>query len=90
MNDPVTYKAAQHVFHCEVAGEVVLLDTQAARYYGLDVIGAKIWTLTVNGASQSEICDRLETEFDVSRAQVQNDVSALIGEFLQRNLIARS
>jgi hypothetical protein len=72
---------------CTVADEVVLLDQKAGLYFGLDPVGTRIWSLVTEGRTEAEICDRLETEFDVARDRLDADVAALLLDLSARGLI---
>lgn len=87
MNAPSRYSAVSHVLACDVADEAVLLDTQAGLYFGLDPVGARIWSLLAAGHSATEICDRLEADFDVSRERLEADVRRFIADLAAQRLI---
>jgi hypothetical protein len=84
-----TFAPLDHVVRCEVADEAVLLDTRAGLYYGLDPVGARVWTLVEGGAAFGEVCDTLLSEFDVARDQLVRDVAALMQELTARQLMRR-
>lgn len=87
MNAISRFRAATHVLACDVAEEAVLLDTQAGLYFGLDPVGACIWSLLAAGHSAAEICDRLEADFDVARDRLEADVDGFIADLAARRLI---
>jgi hypothetical protein len=87
MDHNTTFAAPGHVVSCEVADELVLLDTRAGQYFGLDPVGARVWTLVASGAAFGEVCDALYAEFDVARDQLTRDVAALMHDLTARQLI---
>jgi hypothetical protein len=87
MDQSKTFAAPGHVVSCEVADELVLLDTHAGQYYGLDPVGARVWTLVAGGAAFGEVCDTLLAEFDVARDQLTRDVTALMQDLTARQLV---
>ena len=73
----------------EVGGEIVLLDLEEGAYYGLNAVGGRIWELLEHGPrSLAQLCDLLEQEFDVARAALEADVTALAAD-LQANGLVR-
>ena len=43
----------------DLAGETVLLSMKTAHYYGLQEVGARIWSLLTQPVSVSTICDEV-------------------------------
>jgi hypothetical protein len=71
----------------EVAGEIVLLDLESENYFGLDAVGARIWTLLQTGSKVGEVVDALLQEFDVDRATLEADVADLLERLAEVELI---
>lgn len=71
-----------------VGDETIILDLASGTYFGLDPVGARIWQLIGEGHPLTEVCDRLLTEYDVERAQLEADVLRLIQELLDRGLVS--
>ena len=70
-----------------VGDETVILDLQSGTYFGLDPIGARIWTLIGEGKSLAEICDTVLAEYDVARDVLERDVRDLVHDLSKRKLI---
>jgi len=70
-----------------VGTESVILHLTSGTYFGLDPVGARIWTLLSEGKNLTEICAQLRDEFDVGREQVEADVFRLVAELTERGLI---
>ena len=68
---------------CLLAGEAVLLSQRTGEYFGLNAVGAAIWTAIQQPRTIAAVRDELLTEFD----GVNEDVctSELLG-FLERML----
>ncbi len=72
----------------EVAGEAVLLNLSSGTYFGLNDTGSMFWQLIdEDSASLADICDAIEEEYDVDRADVERDVIALAEELIEHGLI---
>lgn len=71
-----------------VARETVILDLASGTYFGLDPVGARVWTLIGEGKRLRDVCDVMMDEFDVARATLENDVLKLAGELVEKKLLA--
>ena len=71
----------------QVGGETVLLDIASGTYFGLDAVGARVWQLIEDdGCSLLETCDRIDAEYDVARAVLEQDVLALAAQLVEHGL----
>lgn len=71
----------------EVSGEIVLLDLASESYFGLDEIGARIWTLLNEEKAVGQIVEVLLDEYEVDRARLEADVNDLLENLLEAGLI---
>ncbi len=73
----------------EVSGELVLMDLNSGQYFGLDAVGGRIWELLSESPHQlSELCDKIESEFDAPRDRIESDLIALATQLRDQELIA--
>ena len=72
----------------EVGDEIVLLDLAGERYFGLDPVGTRIWTLLPDCPDLATVLDRLCAEFDAPRERIQADLLALVEALLDAGLVA--
>jgi hypothetical protein len=70
-----------------VDGEAVLMGISDGRYYRLDDIGTRIWSLIETPKSLSAVCDQLVQEFSVPRETCEADVRGLLERMSKHNLI---
>lgn len=70
-----------------VESETVVLQTDAGRYYGFNDVGSRVWELLESEPTVAELCDQIETEYDVTREQCQADVRALLAEMAEADLV---
>ena len=63
----------------DLGDTIVMMDVDEGKYYELDQIGARIWSLLETGRSVADLCDALSTEFDVDPDTCLRDTL----EFLQ-------
>ena len=73
--------------HTSLGDEAVILGLGDGVYYGLDSVGARVWSLLAAPRRVSEIVDAVTVEFEVSRERCERDVLALLGELAERQLI---
>jgi hypothetical protein len=56
-------------------------------YYGLDAVGARVWTLLATPQRVSELVSAVTREFDVRADECERDVLALLDELAERRLV---
>jgi hypothetical protein len=76
-----------NLLSAEVDGEAVIMDMQSGNYFGLDAIGTEIFQLMAQPILVSELCRKLEAEFDATPETIREDVLHLCNEMLQHGLI---
>lgn len=71
----------------QVGTETVILDLASGTYFGLDSVGARIWELMGEGKTLVQVCDTMQAEFEVSRADIERDVIDLVKKLQAQQLI---
>ena len=80
--------AVREQVSCELADEMVILNLRSGQYYGLDPVGAKIWSLLQEPRTVTEIRDILLGEFpDAEPEQCARDVLEFLGELTESDLL---
>ncbi len=69
-----------------VGGDVVILGMHDGVYYGLDAVGARVWSLLQEPLAVSAIVEVIAGEFDVEAAQCERDVLSLLEDLASRGL----
>lgn len=69
--------------------EHVILDLSSGTYYGLDEIGARIWTLIGDACSVQQVCDQLAAEYDAQSSVIEQDVLRFLEELEEEGLVRR-
>ena len=67
--------------------ETVILGMGDGVYYGLDAVGARVWTLLATPRRVSELVSAVTREFDVRAEECERDVLALLDELAERRLV---
>lgn len=70
-----------------LGSESVILSLADGVYYGLDAVGTRVWALLERPQTVAELTSRISEEFDVSPAQCEHDLLALLGELSARRLV---
>jgi Coenzyme PQQ synthesis protein D (PqqD) len=70
----------------EVGDEVVILDLETGTYYGLDRIGARIWSLLSAGRTLDEVRQAILAEYEVERSRLESDIDRLLVQLVESQL----
>ena len=71
-----------------VEGEADILELGRGTYYGLDAVGARVWSLIQEPRSVASLRDALVEEYDVDPTRCEADVLALLAELEETGLVA--
>ncbi len=71
----------------EVDGETVLLDLAESRYLGANAAGSVLWQALAQGATRSELVERLRGSFEVGQDRAEVDVDAFLGNCRNRGYL---
>ena len=80
--------ASQEQVSCDLGGEAAILNLENSVYYGLDVVGARIWTLLQNPTTVAAVRDVIVREYDVETDRCERDLIALLQRLAAEGLIA--
>ena len=64
-----------------------MMDLESGAYYGLNEVGARIWSLIETPTSVADICRTLRAEFRVGEEVCLREVVALLNELDSRSLL---
>ncbi|OGA63637.1 MAG: hypothetical protein A3G81_32965 [Betaproteobacteria bacterium RIFCSPLOWO2_12_FULL_65_14] len=70
-----------------LGAEAILLNLDGGLYFGLNEVGTRIWMLLADHDGEG-VSQALTREFDVTIDEARADVSSLIGELIDRGLLA--
>jgi hypothetical protein len=79
--------ATQEQVSSDLAGEAVILNLKNGMYYGLDAVGARIWTLIQQPQSVAALRDTIVTEYDVEAERCERDILTLLTNLAAAQLI---
>jgi hypothetical protein len=79
--------AVKHQVSCDLADEVVILDMQDGIYYGLNAVGARIWSLLEEPRSVAEIHQTLLDEYEIDPEVCETQLMTLLTELAANGLV---
>jgi hypothetical protein len=79
--------AARDQVSVDVEGEAVILSLADGVYYGLDPVGARVWSLLEQPRTVAELRDAVVAEWEVDAPTAERDLLALLGELADRGLV---
>ena len=87
MNSIKTIKIHPDVLFQEVRGEMVLLNLNNEKYFGLDETGTFFWKLLQGSDDYQEVFDMMLEEYEVDAEQLKTDLDNLVKEMEKAGLI---
>ena len=79
--------AAKSQVSSDLGGEVAILDLQGGTYFGLDDVGARVWSLIQEPKNVEEIRNTLVSEYEVNQDRCERDLIALLQRLADEGLI---
>ena len=70
--------------------EAAILDTARGVYFGLNPVGARIWSLIQQPRTVRELCDSIVAEYEVTTARCEEDVLNLLAGLRDAGLVESS
>jgi hypothetical protein len=71
----------------DLDGEAVLLATDSGKYFGLNEVGTRMWSLLRLHGDVERVCHSLLAEYDVPEERLREDVARFVGTLADRGLI---
>jgi hypothetical protein len=78
---------AKEQVSCPLGEESAILNLKNSVYYGLDSVGARVWTLLQRPRSVGELRDTLLSEYEVEAGRCEQDLLALLESMRREGLI---
>ena len=72
---------------CDLAGEAAILNVKNGVYYGLDPVGARIWSLMQEPRAVADIQNAITSEYEVEPERAGRDLVVLLEKLLAEGLI---
>jgi hypothetical protein len=85
--DQATICAVTDQVSSDLGGESVILHLSAGTYYGLNEVGARIWSLIETPQRFQDVRDTICQEYEVETAVCEGDIANLLRDLSQVGLI---
>jgi hypothetical protein len=82
-----TVVASKNQVSCDLAGEAAILNLENSVYYGLDPVGARIWSLIQAPVSVTALRDAIVAEYDVDAERCERDLLDLLAQLAEAKLV---
>jgi Coenzyme PQQ synthesis protein D (PqqD) len=82
--------ASKEQVSCSLGDESAILNMKNSVYYGLNPVGARIWSLLREPRSVQELCEAIVHEYDVEGEQCERDVLDLLEKMKSEGLVELS
>ena len=79
--------ATKEQVSADLGGEVVILNMKNGVYYGLDPVGARIWSLVQDPTTVKVLRDAIFNEYDVDADRCERDLLVLLQDLASNELI---
>ena len=80
-------KRSDNAMARQVDDELVILDINSGRYFGLNEVGTFIWDCLEGDCSREDIVDAIVAAYDVDRIEASTDADELVGQLIDRGLV---
>lgn len=87
LSDSDMIASADELLTTEFGSEVVILNLRDGVYYGLEHVGARLWSLLRTPCTVASLRDAIVLEYDVDADDCADDVRQLIRELASRHLV---
>lgn len=75
------------VLASDVGDDVVMMDLEKGAYYGLQAVGARVWSCLEQPVAVKTICARLMGEYEVDETSCFRDVTGFLDQLLEEGLV---
>jgi len=79
--------ATREQVSCALGDEAAILNLKNTVYYGLNPVGARVWSLLQQPITISQLRDALVDEYDVEAARCESDLLELLEKMRSEGLI---
>lgn len=80
-------EAAPDQVSCDLGEEAAILNLKSGVYFGLDPVGARVWSLIQKPTTFADLRIALLQEYEVDASCLDSDLRELLGELAGQGLI---
>ena len=82
-----TIQRNESFIEAPIDNDIVLMSIENGKYYGLDAVASRVWTLLEQPISLQEVIDTLMQEYDVEREQCEAEMWVFIEHLFDENAL---
>jgi hypothetical protein len=71
----------------KIDDEIVMMSVENDMYYGMDIVGSRVWELLAHPQSVANVCEALMAEFDVDQETCHREVLAFVEKLYEYQVI---
>lgn len=71
----------------DLDGELVMMDAEAGRYYGISGVGARAFELLESPISIGGLVEAITSEYDVDENKCRQDIQTFVKELMANGLV---
>ncbi len=83
----LTIRFSKDVVFRDLDDEMIIMDMNTGKYFGLNETGAKIWALLDKYQKPKKVIDELLTEYNLSEDECEREVKQFLQAILNKGLI---
>ena len=81
------YTQNTDVMVASINNEVVMMNTQTGKYFGLNETASQIWQLLSEKKTVTQLIDDLHERYDLTRESDKESINELVNQLLEHDLI---
>ncbi|MBF0406255.1 MAG: PqqD family protein [Candidatus Riflebacteria bacterium] len=84
----VKIKSSDELISTPVKDELVMMNVETGKYFGLNHVATTVWQNLQNEISVADLCEKVCSEFEVSPEVCRSEVMAFLETLHQKDLIS--
>jgi len=81
------FRVTGDTLYRDLLGEGILLQTETARYFGVDGVARRMWQLIVEHGDLDRVEAELKREYQVSPEMLAADLDRFVAQLLKKKLV---
>ena len=82
-----TFAVRERVLTESVHDEMVILDLETTRYFGLNAVGALVWSTLLDGHTGRQAIETVQRQFHADADVIAEDVAELLRSLINEGLL---
>jgi hypothetical protein len=87
LSDSSRIVASTHQLSCDLAGDAAIVNLTSGVYFGLDPVGARIWSLIREQTTFAEVREALIRLYDVEPHRLESDLRDFLSQLAEQGLV---